>query len=67
MEGWKSCEGKISKMCHELWKYLLTEYTGLDIAGGEKGEVVDKDGLADQIAVVNVHAHLVIRGIKWWS
>ena len=39
-------------------KNLLSKYAGLGIAGGKEGEVVDEDRLADQVAVVDVHAHL---------
>ena len=38
----------------------MAEYAGLDIAGGEEGEVVNEDGLADQVPVVDVHTHLII-------
>ena len=37
---------------------LFTQDAGLDIAGWKEGEVVDEDRLADQVAVVDVHAHL---------
>ena len=37
---------------------LFTQDAGLDIAGWKEGEVVDENWLADQVAVVDVHAHL---------
>jgi len=42
--------------------HLLAKYVGLDIAGGEESEVVNEDGLADQVPVVNVHTH---RPLAW--
>jgi hypothetical protein len=44
--------------------HLLAKYAGLDIAGGEEGEVVDEDGLADQVPVVNVHTHRPLARLK---
>ena len=38
----------------------MSKYAGLDITGGEEGEVVDKNGLADQVPIVNLDAHLPI-------
>ena len=41
-------------------KHLLAKYAGFDIAGGKEGEVVDEDGLTDQVLVLDVHTHLKI-------